>query len=161
MRDCCLFLIFVHFHIDAPISTTHITDGRGPPWESFRRLRITVRKTSVSFKVFTDQADFIVAGYTQQSSTWQQSILFSRYGSGGYSCRSVFGSQKPLVEEEAPLLNTYMSRREQISWSQIPKKTEAKNYCNGEDQQQFNRQTDRQRTIVDRATIDFIARVTQ
>jgi hypothetical protein len=47
------------------------------------------------------------------------------------------------VEEEAPLLNTYTSRREQKSWSWIPSRLNTKNSFAGEDQQQFNRPTDR------------------
>jgi hypothetical protein len=43
-----------------------------------------------------------------------------------------------LVEEEATFLNTFMSRREHKSWSQILTRPEAKNECAGEDQQQFN-----------------------
>jgi hypothetical protein len=51
-------------------------------------------------------------------------------------------SQTPsLVEEEAPLLNTYVSRREQKTWSWIPTGLETKNYCAGEGQQQFNGRT--------------------
>jgi hypothetical protein len=49
----------------------------------------------------------------------------------------------PLVEEEAPFLNTYMSRREQKSWSWVSRRPEARNDCAGEGQQQFNRPTDR------------------
>jgi hypothetical protein len=45
----------------------------------------------------------------------------------------------PLADEEAPLLNTYISRREQKSWSWISPGLETKNYCAGEAQQQFNR----------------------
>jgi hypothetical protein len=48
----------------------------------------------------------------------------------------------PLVEEEAPFLNTYMSRSEQKTWSWIPMGLETKNYSAGEDQQQFNRPTE-------------------
>jgi hypothetical protein len=48
----------------------------------------------------------------------------------------------PLAEKKAPLLNAYMSRREQTSWSQIPPVLETKNFCAGEGQRQFNRQTD-------------------
>jgi hypothetical protein len=45
----------------------------------------------------------------------------------------------PLVKEEAPLLNTCMSRREQKSWSPISILPEARNDCAGENQQQLNR----------------------
>jgi hypothetical protein len=41
-----------------------------------------------------------------------------------------------LVEEEVPLLNTY------ISWSWIPTGLETKNHRAGEDQQQFNLPTE-------------------
>jgi hypothetical protein len=44
----------------------------------------------------------------------------------------------PLIEEEAPRLNTYMSTREQKSWSWIPKSLKTKNYCAGMGQHQFN-----------------------
>jgi hypothetical protein len=47
----------------------------------------------------------------------------------------------PLVEEEAQLLNTFMSRREQKSSSWIPTGLETKNYYAGEGQQHFNRST--------------------
>jgi hypothetical protein len=47
----------------------------------------------------------------------------------------------PLLEEEAPLLNTYMSRRKQTSWSWIKTGLETKHYCVGEGQHQFNRPT--------------------
>jgi hypothetical protein len=43
-----------------------------------------------------------------------------------------------LVEEAAPLLTKYMSRKEQISWSQISKRPEDKNYHASQGQQQFN-----------------------
>jgi hypothetical protein len=52
----------------------------------------------------------------------------------------------PLIEEGAPLLNIYMSRREQKSWSWILMGHETKNYCVGKGQQQFNWPTD-QRAI--------------
>jgi hypothetical protein len=48
-------------------------------------------------------------------------------------------SQTPPLVEEVPFLNTYMSRIEQNSWSWIRSGLEIKNYCAGEDQQQFNR----------------------
>jgi hypothetical protein len=48
----------------------------------------------------------------------------------------------PLVEKEASLLNKYMFRREQKSWSWISMRPEAKNDCAGEGQQQFNRQSE-------------------
>jgi hypothetical protein len=41
-------------------------------------------------------------------------------------------STPPLVEENVPLLNTYMSSREQETWSQISKRPEAKNDCVGD-----------------------------
>jgi hypothetical protein len=48
----------------------------------------------------------------------------------------------PTLEEEAPLLNMYMSRREPKSWSWISWRPEARNDYAGKDQQQFNRLTD-------------------
>jgi hypothetical protein len=47
----------------------------------------------------------------------------------------------PLVEKEAPLLNMYMSRRDQTSWSWIPIGLETKNCLAGNSQQQFNQPT--------------------
>jgi hypothetical protein len=47
----------------------------------------------------------------------------------------------PLIEEEAQLLNTYMSRREQNSWPWISTRPEARNDYAGEGRQQFNRST--------------------
>jgi hypothetical protein len=57
-------------------------------------------------------------------------------------------SPTPLVEEAAPLLNTYISRRKQKPSSWIPTRLETKNYCAGETQQQFNRPTDRPTKLV-------------
>jgi hypothetical protein len=45
-----------------------------------------------------------------------------------------------LVEEEAPFLNSYMSRREQNSWSWISRSPEARNDCAGEAQQPISTQ---------------------
>jgi hypothetical protein len=39
---------------------------------------------------------------------------------------------RPLVEEETPQINTYISRREHTFWSRIPTGLEAKMYCAGE-----------------------------
>jgi hypothetical protein len=44
----------------------------------------------------------------------------------------------PLAKEETPLVNTYMSRREKISWSRVADGLETKKYY----QQQFKRPTD-------------------
>jgi hypothetical protein len=38
----------------------------------------------------------------------------------------------PLVEEEAPLLNTYMSRREKRTWSWVSRRSEVRNDSAGE-----------------------------
>jgi hypothetical protein len=51
------------------------------------------------------------------------------------------GVTPPLVEKEAPLLNTFMSVKEQKYWSWVPTGLRTKNYCAGEGQQQFNRPT--------------------
>jgi hypothetical protein len=50
----------------------------------------------------------------------------------------------PVVEVEAPLLNKHMPRKEHKSLSWIPT---GSNYCAGENQEQFNKQTDRSWTI--------------
>jgi hypothetical protein len=63
-------------------------------------------------------------------------------------------SSLPLVDEEAPLLNTDMSRREQKSWSWIWRRLKpgmsvlARNVCAGEDQQQSNQPTNQPTTVV-------------
>jgi hypothetical protein len=59
-----------------------------------------------------------------------------------YGTINVEISTAPLVEDETPLLNTYMSKREQEYWSYVLTKPEAKNDCAGEDHQQFNLPTD-------------------
>jgi hypothetical protein len=47
----------------------------------------------------------------------------------------------PLIKEEAPFINMYISRTEQKSWSWISRRPEARNNYAGEGQQQFNRPT--------------------
>jgi hypothetical protein len=49
---------------------------------------------------------------------------------------------RPLHSSKGRLQNTYMSRREQKSWSENSMRTEAKNDCAGEDQQQFKGPTE-------------------
>jgi hypothetical protein len=51
-----------------------------------------------------------------------------------------------LLEEVAPIRNTYMCRGEQKSWPWFSRRPEARNDCAGEGQQQSFRLTDRQST---------------
>jgi hypothetical protein len=65
----------------------------------------------------------------------------------------------PLVEEDAPFGNRYLSRKEHKPWSLISTRPEAKSDCAVEDQQEFSLPTDRPEDDTERLVKGWTTRI--